>query len=236
MALSRESPRVAVSNRPALWSPDFPRFGAWHRPVPVPRAAAARPTRSLEQTIPQCVGAANYGARMTRLVALLRGINVGGIRIRMADLKEVFDALGFENVRTVLASGNVLFDADDDPATAKAGIEAALTARFGYEAYTFVLEQSFLTRVVEAYPFDATRTDRHSYVVFVSDPAVLEEFAARSGDLDPKVECIEQGEAVLYWQVEKGSTLDSAVGKQSGAARYKATTTVRNLNTLRRLI
>ncbi len=70
---------------------------------------------------------------MTRLVALLRGINVGGIRIRMADLKKVFVGLGFENVRTVLASGNVLFDSEDDPATAKARIEAALTERFGYE-------------------------------------------------------------------------------------------------------
>ncbi|MEU5843194.1 DUF1697 domain-containing protein [Rhodococcus sp. NPDC047139] len=173
---------------------------------------------------------------MTRYVALLRGINVGGIRIRMADLKEVFEALGFENVRTVLASGNVLFDADDEPAVAKARIEDALTERFGYEAYTFVLEQSSLGRVVEAYPFDATHADRHSYVVFVSDPAVLEPLAALSGDLDPDVECIEQGRAVLYWQVAKGSTLDSAVGKQTGSARYKATTTVRNLNTLQKLV
>lgn len=172
---------------------------------------------------------------MTRLVALLRGINVGGIRIRMADLKEVFVGLGFVNVRTVLASGNVLFDAEDNPATAKARIEAALTERFGYEAYTFVVEQSYLARVVEAYPFDA-RADRHSYVVFVSDPAVLESLAALADDLDPDLECIEVGEGVLYWQVVKGSTLDSAVGNQSGSARNKATTTVRNLNTLRRLV
>ncbi|MGW5337632.1 MULTISPECIES: DUF1697 domain-containing protein [Rhodococcus] len=172
---------------------------------------------------------------MTRLVALLRGINVGGIRIRMADLKKVFVGLGFENVRTVLASGNVLFDSEDDPATAKARIEAALTERFGYEAYTFVVEQSYLARVVEAYPFDDARADRHSYVVFVSDPAVLESLATLSDDLDPNLECIEVGKRVLYWQVVKGSTLDSAVGKQSGSARNKATTTVRNLNTLRRL-
>lgn len=173
---------------------------------------------------------------MTRLVALLRGINVGGIRIRMADLKEVFVGLGFENIRTVLASGNVLFDSEDDPAAAKARIEAALTERFGYEAYTFVVEQSYLARVVEAYPFDDARTDRHSYVVFVSDPAVLAPLAALADDLDPDLECIQAGEGVLYWQVVKGATLDSAVGKQSGSARNKATTTVRNLNTLRRLI
>jgi len=172
---------------------------------------------------------------MTRYAALLRGINVGGIRIRMADLREVFEALGCENVRTVLASGNVLFDADGDAVTAKATIEAALTERFGYEAHVFVLEQSYLARVVEAYPF-GERTDRHSYVVFVSESAVLEPLAALAGELDPNVECIRAGEFVLYWQVEKGSTLHSPIGKLSGSARHKATTTVRNLNTLRKLV
>lgn len=43
----------------------------------------------------------------TRTVALLRGINVGGITIRMADLARVFEDLGLTEVRTILASGNV---------------------------------------------------------------------------------------------------------------------------------
>ena len=52
----------------------------------------------------------HYGLFMTRYAALLRGINVGGINIKMADLRSTFVDLGFENVKTVLASGNVLFD------------------------------------------------------------------------------------------------------------------------------
>ncbi|MCH6229608.1 DUF1697 domain-containing protein [Microbacterium sp. CFH 31415] len=50
---------------------------------------------------------------MTTWVALLRGVNVGGITIRSADLAEVFAELGFESVRTVLASGNVVFEAGE---------------------------------------------------------------------------------------------------------------------------
>ena len=48
---------------------------------------------------------------MTRYIALLRGVNVGGVTVKSADLAEVFRDLGFTEVRTVLASGNVVFDA-----------------------------------------------------------------------------------------------------------------------------
>ena len=56
---------------------------------------------------------------MTKYVAFLRGINVGGnVLIKMDDLKKSFAALGFKNVKTILASGNVLFESDkaDEPA------------------------------------------------------------------------------------------------------------------------
>ncbi|MGL4255586.1 MAG: DUF1697 domain-containing protein, partial [Microbacterium sp.] len=49
---------------------------------------------------------------MAAWVALLRGVNVGGITIRNADLAEVFGDLGFDAVRTVLASGNIVFETD----------------------------------------------------------------------------------------------------------------------------
>ena len=48
---------------------------------------------------------------MTQFVALLRGVNVGGITVKSAELRALFDELGFTDVRTVLASGNVAFDA-----------------------------------------------------------------------------------------------------------------------------
>ncbi|UYP17528.1 DUF1697 domain-containing protein [Rhodococcus sp. Z13] len=173
---------------------------------------------------------------MTRYAALLRGINVGGIRIRMADLKDVFTGLGLTEVRTVLASGNVLFESPDSPETLEPRIEAALTERFGYDAHVFVVERSYLERVVDAFPFDETREGWHSYVVLVSDPAVLAQLDTLADGLDPQLEQVATGEGVLYWQVEKGRTLDSVVGKRSGSAKHKATTTVRNMKTLRKLL
>lgn len=173
---------------------------------------------------------------MTRYVALLRGINVGGIRIKMSDLAAVFTDLGFSDVITVLASGNVLFTTDPtETGELRARIESALRAEFRYEAYVFVLEQARITTIVDAYPFDETLTDRHPYVIFTADAAALDELWAVGDRLDPDIERIARGDGVLYWQVVKGSTLTSALGKHTGKAHLKATTTTRNLKTLRKL-
>ncbi|MBM4406965.1 MAG: DUF1697 domain-containing protein, partial [Chloroflexi bacterium] len=69
---------------------------------------------------------------MPTCVALLRGINVGGNKvIKMADLAKAFTSLGFANVRTLLASGNVVFEASNAKAATSSVIEAALEKAFG---------------------------------------------------------------------------------------------------------
>lgn len=154
----------------------------------------------------------------------------------MADLKDVFTGLGYGDVRTVLASGNVLFDSDSArPAELEAAIEAALSARFGYHAFVFVLDRATIGAVADAYPFEEDRDGWHAYAMFVADPAVLDELAATADTLDPTVERIARGNGVLYWEVERGQTVKSPFGKSTGKPRCKAVTTTRNLRTLRKL-
>lgn len=173
---------------------------------------------------------------MTRYVAFLRGVNVGGINIKMAELRKVFAQLGFENSRTILASGNVVFESDRrDRAKLKNEIEAALNAAFGYEAWIVLLDTDTVTRIVDAYPFDE-REDWQPYVLMSSDPAPLAELAELRPELDPALERIELGDGVLYWEVCKGETLHSPFGKATGKKRYKSTTTSRNLRTLRKVL
>lgn len=179
----------------------------------------------------------HYRRAMTRYVALLRGINVGGINIKMADLRQVFVDLGYGDVKTVLASGNVLFDSDSaDIGGLKATIEAALRKVFGYEAWVFVLDTATLAAIVEAYPFDPERDGWHPYVMFTAEPEVLASLLAVRDDLDPSIERIAGGDGVLYWEVERGRTLDSTFGKNTGKPRLKAVTTTRNLRTLVKLL
>ncbi|MFE3292571.1 DUF1697 domain-containing protein [Rhodococcus sp. NPDC059234] len=175
---------------------------------------------------------------MARYVALLRGVNVGGINIKMVDLKAAITGLGFTNVKTVLASGNVLFDTDrTDFAHIKSDIEAGLRERFGYEAWIVLLDQPTLARIVDDFPFEADREGWHPYVLLSSDPAALDDMYANAATLElAPGERIQMGDGVLYWHVERGQTLDSPFGKSTGKAKYKASTTNRNLRTLRKLI
>jgi uncharacterized protein (DUF1697 family) len=173
---------------------------------------------------------------MTRFVALLRGVNVGGINLKMADVAAAVTALGLANVKTVLASGNLLFDSTDSSAALKQRIEQGLGERFRYDASVHVLELDAIRRVVDDFPFDAEREGWHPYVVFVSDAGTATDLLALQDTLDEDSESIRPGDGVIYWTVERGSTLSSVFGKETGRARYKTSTTTRNLRTLQKLL
>lgn len=166
-------------------------------------------------------------------MALLRGVNVGGVNMKMAELAEVVRGLGYDDVVTVLASGNVLFTTTDAGPAAKERLETALRERFGYEAWVHVLTQDAIRSIVAAYPFERDAS-RHAYVVFILDHRVRAELLAV--ELDPEVEQVAEGDAVLYWSTPKGSTLDSAMGKAQGSGRHKPWLTTRNVNTLEKLL
>lgn len=176
---------------------------------------------------------------MTAYVALLRGVNVGGITVKSAELAELFRSLGFTGVRTVLASGNVVFEhgraeGETDAGALKLRIESALRERFGYDAWIVLLTQAKLAAVVDAFPFDADQEGWHPYVLFASDAGHLAELAAAPAT--PADDVIQPGDGVVYWHHRIAAGLDSPFSKLTAKARFKATTTNRNLRTLRKLL
>lgn len=174
---------------------------------------------------------------MTRRVALLRGVNVNGIAIKSADLKALFTELGFGAVRTVLASGNVLFDADErDAAALRTRIEQALRERFGYDAWIVLLTQKQVAGMAEAYPFERIDDEHHPYIVFGSDAAMLDEIMEKAGTVDAGTEQLQRGKGVLYWQCPRGESLDTPVAKLLAKTRYRSSTTTRNLRTVEKLL
>ena len=174
---------------------------------------------------------------MNRWVALLRGVNVNGITVRSADLAQLFRDLGFGAVRTVLASGNVRFEtADGDAARAelKTRIEAGLSERFGYEAWIVLIPHDDLAGIVDAYPF-AEDPEHHAYVVFAStDEARTELLDGAPADGLGAGEQVTDGGEVVYWCCPRGASTGTAFSKQAAKSRFKATTTTRNINNLRK--
>ena len=120
-------------------------------------------------------------AKTDTYVALLRGINVGGHKkVPMAELRKTFREMGYGNVRTLLASGNVIFDAEEEN-TDDLGeaISAALLDRFGFPVPVIVRPFSAITEIIAANPFEGTETtpDIRLYVTFLAG-AVPAAFAA----------------------------------------------------------
>ncbi|MCP2029951.1 uncharacterized protein (DUF1697 family) [Okibacterium sp. HSC-33S16] len=172
---------------------------------------------------------------MTRWVALLRGVNVGGVTVKSAQLAEVFRGLELDDVRTVLASGNVLFSTgENDVSALTSRIESALSDTFGYAARVVLVKQSTLAAVVAAYPFPEV-DDTQPYVVFASDPALLHDLGEGAYSNDD-VERVVRGDGVLYWEVRRGMSTDSPFAKRTTRQKGPAVTTTRNLRTLRKLL
>ncbi len=171
---------------------------------------------------------------MIKYVTFLRGINVGGRVIKMADLKNCFEKAGLKEVMTVLQSGNVLFESELAEPELKQKIEAALIKSFNYPAKVQVISAKKLEKIIQKYPFKA-REGFHSYVIFL-EKNLEKELIDEPVEFDPQKEKAKEGLGVVYWQVERGQTLKSSFAKQLSKAKYKAFNTTRNLNTLRKLI
>ena len=89
---------------------------------------------------------------MTRYAAFLRGVNLGKRTVKSAELKAAFEAMGFDNVKTLLASGNVLFDAKAAKGL-QGRIEAGLEKAFGFAVGTVLRSVDELRALVKADPF-----------------------------------------------------------------------------------
>jgi uncharacterized protein (DUF1697 family) len=121
------------------------------------------------------------GGDPVRCVAFLRGINVGGHKpVKMADLRSAFLAMGFRSVKTVLASGNVVFDVPpemglpdnaDNAFDLTVHIEQCLLKAFGYPIAVILRTPMDLQRLVKSEPLEgvAVTPDTRLYVTFISD-------------------------------------------------------------------
>lgn len=160
---------------------------------------------------------------------------MGGVNLKMAAVAQALASTGFANVRTILASGNVLLESRSGAAAVKTATEQALRAQFGYDAWVLVYEISELADISAAYPFDREVDGHHSYVTFVSAADALVELAALAENPAPG-EKIKTGNGVIYWQVPRASTLTSTMGRTMGKRRYKPSTTTRNLRTIEKVL
>jgi uncharacterized protein (DUF1697 family) len=90
---------------------------------------------------------------MSAYIALLRAVNVGGVTMKMAELRALAEDIGLAEVRTLLQSGNLVFRADAEAAALEARLEAEIAARMALSVAVMVRSAKAWARVVAANPF-----------------------------------------------------------------------------------
>jgi uncharacterized protein (DUF1697 family) len=172
-----------------------------------------------------------------RFVALLRGINVGGNnKVAMADLRFAFEAEGFGEVRTYINSGNVLFEADSEPATLEDRVEEMLSRRLGIDVVVVVRSRRQLENVIRRAPdgFGEQPDLYHSDVVFLKTPLTPDR-ALGVVELRQGVDQAWAGSGVLYFSRLSARRTQSKLSKLMGKPEYKLMT-IRNWNTTTKLV
>lgn len=168
-------------------------------------------------------------------IALLRGINVGRAkRIAMADLRNVFEELGFTEVRTVLNSGNVVFgSAPRKPAATAVAIEQALVQRLGVASRVTVLGADELALVIDGNPLVDLSNDHARLLAFILPGEAQRKLLAPLAAQDWAPGALAVGERAAYVWCPTG-VLDSAAAAAVAKLLGDATTS-RNWNTLTKL-
>jgi uncharacterized protein (DUF1697 family) len=172
---------------------------------------------------------------VTQFVAFLRAINVGGRTVKMTKLREIFESLGFNDVETFIASGNVIFKSRSaNTAVLEKKAEQALEKSLGFDVAIMIRSTAELAAIVgfEAFPGSATPASTLYIGLLKSAPddAMRAKVSALSTATD---EFLVHGREV-YWirhvktlqSVAWGAVLEKTVGVRA---------TFRNVTTLRKL-
>jgi uncharacterized protein (DUF1697 family) len=181
------------------------------------------------------VGLSSTG--MTRFIAFLRAINVGGHNVRMDHLRALFESLGLSNVETFIASGNVIFDSPAKNTRAlEEEIEGHLREALGYEVAAFLRSASELADIAHYEPFTISELDEEDnslYIAFLpaspDDEAQQRLLAFRT-----EIDDFHVHEREVYWLCRKkmsesafsGALLEKTIGMPA---------TMRNATTVKKL-
>jgi len=170
---------------------------------------------------------------MSRYVALLGSINVGGNRLKMAELREALEREDFADVETVVASGNVLFSHDERPSDGLAEkIAYVVKDRFGIDTFAAVRSRDELKASIAGNPFVGQNEDKFVHTMFLQLPLDRDAFDAFAKDYEGP-ERVAAGTREFFVDFGQG-VADSRLGQ--AMKHLKLRSTARNVRSLQRML
>ena len=167
---------------------------------------------------------------MTTFVAFLHAVNVGGTgKLLMSDLRQMAEDLGFTDVKTYIASGNLVFVSDQSAKAAIAALEAKLFDYAGKHVAVVVRTHSELKKVLDACPF-AEQDPKKTVAIFLDKKPPLDTTGAPelvSGQVDEEIQ-LGAKEIYVYYA--------SGIGRSKLKFAAEIGGTARNINTIRKMV
>jgi uncharacterized protein (DUF1697 family) len=175
---------------------------------------------------------------MPKYIAFLRAINVGGHTVKMDHLKNLFEKMGFVNVETFIASGNVVFETKSKSVdTIKKKIEIELNKQLGYEVATFIRTTDELKNIFNYKPFKESELNNPNNTLYIGflNSVPTKENQIKVYAMQDSANEFHFRNNELYWLCRKnfsdsgidGKKLEKALGMQ---------TTIRNSTTIRKMV
>lgn len=175
---------------------------------------------------------------MNKYIALLRGINVSGQKIiKMAELKKMFEDVGFENVKTYIQSGNLVFQSNlSDTTEIKRLIQKAIENSFGFDVHVRVLIPEEIKAALAGNPFlkDQSLDIKQHYFVFLDETPSEENWNILK-NMEWKGEQMALSDKVLFVYYPNGAG-KSKLTTNIIESRLKVAATARNLNTTKKML
>lgn len=174
---------------------------------------------------------------MSRKIAILRGINVGGNRkILMNDLKSMFENMNFSNIKTYIQSGNVLFETyeESDNLELSQRIEKAINNQFGFDIPVILRTSKELQKAISHNPFYDDEIDvNHLHLTFLSgNPTNDNKVQAESYHYEPDRFVIDNSNVFIYCE---GKYHESKLTNSFFESKLKVRATTRNWKTVLKL-
>jgi len=173
-------------------------------------------------------------------VLLLRGINVGGIKLPMAELARILQEAGFAAVCTVLATGNAILTSELDPPATGRRAEQAIDAQFGHRIRCLAYPGPGFAALATGFPVQPPHGNYHRYLSFTPSPAAAGALAAA---LEEQLACrgLRAAEPfavhgpALGWVAERGTSTSDPLAQALQRLAPTHLHTTRNLNTVQRI-
>lgn len=177
---------------------------------------------------------------MKRYIAFLRGINISGKnKISMAELKKNFEELGFEEVKTYLNSGNVIFLSDEENiGKLTIQIETMIKEYFGFDIPIFCISQEELEDILQNAPDWWGNENKEIYdnLIFIMPPATFSDVFNEIGEPKEELEKIRNYKDVIFWSFSRKDYQKTNWWSKTASSAISSKLTIRTANTVRRVV